>query len=284
MDSFDQLADFYDLDYPDTSDHAFLGHLVRVLDPDHLLEVPCGSGRNVPPLLAATKRLVTFMDVAPAMVRQASGRIPDGARARARAVQGDLRSLGVTAAVDLLICPREAFQLLGRSDAERALRSMAASITGDGFIVIDLFTFSARPPSPADDPPEYFTPDLDGWVDDWTKVMSDGSSVTRARRHGFTAEGAHFDMRYTIARGGAGQSRQVSLAFDMANYGYDEFGELARRCGLEVLATADGYLGGATTKPGSLRMVFVLGHDRGQQSAERLHRLSEAIPARSQVP
>jgi hypothetical protein len=282
MDSFDQLADFYDLDYPDTSDHAFLGHLVRALDPDHLLEIPCGSGRNVLPLLAATKRLVTFMDVAPAMVRQADGRIPDGERTRAQAVQGDLRSRR-TAAVDLLICPREAFQLLGRSDAERALRSMAASITRDGLIVIDLFTFSARPASPADAPPDYFTPDLDGWVDDWTKTMGDGSSVTRERRHSLTARGAHFEMLYTIARAGAGQSTQVNLAFDMANYGYDEFGELAGRCGLAVLATADGYGGGVTIGPGSLRMVFVLGHDRRQQSAERLHRLGEAIPARGQV-
>lgn len=284
MDSFDQLADFYDLDYPDTSDHAFLRHLVRALDPHHLLEIPCGSGRNVPPLLAATKRLVTFMDVAPAMVRQANGRIPDVERTRAQAVQGDLRFLSMSAAVDLLICPREAFQLLGRSDAERALRSMAANITRDGLIVIDLFTFSARPASPADAPPDYFTPDLDGWVGDWTKTMSDGSSVTRERWHTLTAGSAHFEMRYTIARAGAGQSGQVSLVFDMANYGYDEFGELVRRCGLAVLATADGYGGGVTTAPQSPRMVFVLGHDRGQQSAERLHRLGEAIPARGPVP
>ncbi len=279
MDSFDQLADFYDLDYPDTSDHAFLRHLVGVLDPGHLLEIPCGSGRNVMPLLSAAKRRVTFMDLAPAMAARAGERIPPDQRDRARAVPGDLRSVGPEGPFDLVICPREAFQLLSRSDAGQALRSMAGQLTSEGLIVIDIFTFSSRPCGPAGAPPDYFTPGLRDWADDWTRTMSDGSSLTRRRRHSQSADGVRFEMRYTILGAGLAGPRQLSLEFDMANYGYAEFGELARQSGLDVLATADSYAGGVTTAPRSPRMVFVLGHDRGQQDAERLDRIREAVTA-----
>ena len=278
MDSFDQLSGFYHLDYPDTSDHVFLKQLVSAVEPRHLLEIPCGSGRNILPLLDATARRVTFMDLAETMVHETGTRIPECERERARAVQGDIRSLGAIGEFDLVICPREAFQLLSRSDAAQALRSMAASITNEGLIVIDLFKFSPQPASPSDAPPDYFTPTDHGWVADWTRTTGDGSlTVTRRRCQSFTPDGVHLEMRYTLRAPGESEPRFASLAFDLTNYTDDEFHLLASQSTLDVLASFDGYGGAATTAPRSLRTVFVLGHDRGQEAAERLHRVREVI-------
>lgn len=145
MGSFAGLSSFYDLDYPDTADHAFLRRLAAAADPGHLLEIPCGSGRNVVPLLQASSRLVTFMDIAGEMAAEAGLRIPAAERTRAQAIPGDITSLPPGGEFDLVICPREAFQLLSQAEAARALRSLAAAITGAGLIVLDLFTFTRRP-------------------------------------------------------------------------------------------------------------------------------------------
>ncbi len=128
MGDFDPLAGFYDLDYPDTSDHDFLKRVVAAVGPGRLLEVPCGSGRNVAPLLEAAPGQVVFADLAESMVREAQAKIPATHRGRARAVVADLRSLGAAAEFDLVICPREAFQLVARPDAWLALGSMAAAL------------------------------------------------------------------------------------------------------------------------------------------------------------
>jgi SAM-dependent methyltransferase len=279
MDSFTQLSGFYDLDYPETSDHVFLAQLVRAVEPRHLLEVPCGSGRNVPVLLDAAAGRVTFMDLAETMAREASQRIPARERGRARAIQGDIRCVGATGEFDLVLCPREAFQLLSAADAARALSSLAASVTEDGLVVIDLFRFSREPSSPSDAPPDYFTPGTRGWVEDWTRTSRDARlTVTRRRRQSFTAEGVHFEMRYALASPGVSEPRSVSLAFDMTNYTQDEFGRLASLAHLDVLAAFDGY-GGAAAASRSPRTVFVLGHDRCQEAAERVHRIRDVIRA-----
>jgi SAM-dependent methyltransferase len=279
MNSFDELADFYDLDYQDSSDHVFLKQVVRAVEPRHLLEIPCGSGRNILPLLEAAQRRVTFMDLAETMVRQAGTRIPVRDRERARAVVGDLRSLGVINEFDLVICPREAFQLLPRSEAAQALRSMAASITSDGLIVIDLFNFSHQQASDSDSPPDYFKPSNSGWVNDWTRTTDDGLSVTRLRRQSRTADGVHFEMRYTLHRPGACPPHFVSMEFEMTNYSNRGFSELAGQCHLGVLAVLGGYGGTATTPAKSLREVFILGSDRCQETGKRWDRISEVITA-----
>lgn len=287
MDSFDELAGFYDLDYPDTSDHAFLTRLVRAADPAHLLEVPCGSGRNVQVLLAAAARRVTFMDLAEPMARQAADRIPARERERARAVQGDIRSLPAAGEFDLVICPREAFQLLSASDAARALRSMATSVARDGLVVIDLFYFCGRPASPSDAAPDYHTPAEHGWVVDWIRTAADGSlAVTRRRCQRFTSGGAHFEMRYALRQAGSAEPRLVSLAFDMTNYTRDAFLGLVGRSGLAALAAFDGYDGydGAAAAPPPLRTVFVLGHQGCQQAVERAHRVGKAVAAGRRAP
>lgn len=277
MSSFDQLSGFYDLDYPDTSDHVFLRQLVSAAGPRHLLEIPCGSGRNVLPLLDATTGLVTFMDLAETMAREADSRIPERERGRARAIQGDIRSLTRSDEFDLVICPREALQLLSRPDAALALRSMAASITAGGLVVIDLYSFSRQPASPLDAPPDYFSPDGHGWAEDWTRAKDDGSlTVTRHRRQTFTSLGVHFEMRYALRTGGSSEPRSVSLVFDVTNYTQAEFSRMARQAGFCVLAAFAGYCGDAGH---SLRTVFVLGRQGANEPPERVNRVREMITA-----
>ncbi len=279
MGSFAGLSSFYDLDYPDTADHAFLRRLAAAADPGHLLEIPCGSGRNVVPLLQASSRLVTFMDIAGEMAAEAGLRIPAAERTRAQAIPGDITSLPPGGEFDLVICPREAFQLLSQAEAARALRSLAAAITGAGLIVLDLFTFTREPAPPADTPPDYFSPVEHDWVQDWTRTApGDGLTVTRRRRQRFTAGGVHFEMRYALRVPGEPEPRRLSLEFDMTNHSPRRLRELAAGGGLDVLAAWAGY--GAA--PGrSLRTVYVLG--RGQQARERLERVRGQIAADRQA-
>lgn len=280
MDSFEQVSGFYDLDYPDRSDHVFLKQLVSAVDPRQLLEIPCGSGRNVAPLLGSTSRNVTFADLAETMVNQTGRRIPESERGRARAVVGDIRSLGTIGEFDLVICPREAFQLLSRSDAARALSSMAASIASEGLIVIDLFNFTREPASPSDTPPDYFSPQEHGWIEDWTRTTAGGGlTVTRRRRQSFTADGVHFEMRYTLRTAAESRPRFVDLTFDMTNHSHGGFRQLTNQSGLDVLGSFAGYGDAPTLTSRSLRTVFVLGHDRYQKGGKRLNRIRDEIAA-----
>lgn len=276
MGSFADLSGFYDLDYPDTADHDFLRRLVRAADPAHLLEIPCGAGRNVVPLLESSSRRVTFMDIAGEMAAEAGRRIPAAQRARARAIPGDITALPPGGEFDLVICPREAFQLLSPAEAARALRSLAAAITGTGLIVLDLFTFTREQAPPPDTPPDYFCPADHDWTEDWTRTSADGGlTVTRRRRQHFTAGGVHFEMGYTLRVRGEPEPRPLSLEFDMTNHSAEGLRELAAGGGLDVLAAWAGYDGAA---PGSsFRTVYVLGH--GQQARERLERVRGQIAA-----
>ncbi len=291
MASFEQLAAFYDLDYPDTSDHLFLAEFTRAADPARLLEIPCGSGRNVAVLLGASKREVTFADIAQAMADETGRRIPARERARAKAVVADMRALSQVGMFDLVVCPREAFQLLRRSEAARALACLTASLTDDGLMVIDVFRFTRDRASRADAPPDYFSPSAcdDGWVDDWTRTTADGSlRVTRERRQRFTAAGVHVDMRYELRDASDPEPERIDLEFDMTNYSAEAFGALASQSGLTVLAAYAGYDDARYAFPGlprsSLRSVYVLGHDRCQDGAERLNRIREKITANRRIP
>jgi len=285
MDSFEQLSGFYDVDYPDNSDHVFLKQLVSAVDPGNLLEIPCGSGRNVAPLLESTSGNVTFADIAETMVNETNRRIPKSERQRARAVVDDMRSLGTVGEFDLVICPREAFQLLNRSEGAQALSSMAATVASEGLIVVDLFSFTRAPASPSDAPPDYFSPsECDGWVEDWTRTTTDSSlTVTRRRRQSFTADGVHLEMRYTLRALAESEPRFIDLAFDMTNHSSDEFRRLAKQSGLDVLAAFAGYSDTPANTSRSLRTVFVLGHSRSQQGGERLDRIRNEIAADRRV-
>jgi SAM-dependent methyltransferase len=285
MDGFDQLADFYDIDYPDSSDHSFLTRLASAADPEHLLEIPCGAGRNVTPLLGATWRNVTFADRAQTMVDETAKRIAPSERGRARAVVADMTALGRRSEFDLVICPREAFQLLSPPDAACALESLAASLVGDGVLVIDLFDFGDGPVSPADAPPDYFSPQDQGWVQDWTRADAARElTVTRRRRQTRTDGGVHFELRYAVRGPADVPPRTVDLEFDMTNYPDDEFRELAKRSDLDVLAALAGYGPAVVGAPTARRTVYLLGHGRSQQGRDRVERICREIAADHRTP
>jgi SAM-dependent methyltransferase len=284
MDGFDQLSDFYDVDYPDSSDHGFLTRLASAVDPEHLLEIPCGAGRNVAPLLEGTSRNVTFADVAQGMVEETAKRIPASERRRAQAVVADMRALDRRGEFDLVVCPREAFQLLPPAEAPLALQSLAASLVEGGLLVVDLFDFSRRSVAAADAPPDYFSPQDHGWVEDWTRANGTGElTVTRRRRQTGTHHGVHFEMRYTVRPRDRSSARVLDLAFDMTNYRDGEFRELARRSGLDVLAALAGYGPAAADAPAA-RTVFLLAHGRSQQGRDRVERIRDEIGAGLQAP
>lgn len=231
------------------------------------------------PLLAATSRNVTFADVAPGMVSETARRIPPSERHRARAVLADMTALGRRGEFDLVVCPREAFQLLSPPDAARALESLGMSLADDGVLVVDLFDFGDGPVSPADASPDYFSPQDHDWVEDWTRADAARKlTVTRCRRQTRTHGGVHFELRYTVTRG-TSPARTVDLEFDMTNYANDELRALAKRSGLDVLAALAGY-GPAAAR----RTVYLLGHGRSQQGRDRVERVCREVAADRPAP
>lgn len=280
MGDFDPLAGFYDLDYPDTSDHEFLKLVVVAVDPGRLLEVPCGSGRNVAPLLEAARGQAVFADLAESMVREAQAKIPVPDRGRARVVVADLRSLGSLGAFDLVICPREAFQLVAPADAGLALGSMAAALREGGLVVLDLYRFGPQAAVAADAPPDYFLAGQVSWATDWTRSTPDARlKVRRHRRQRLIGGGVRFELRYAVwdrdaeVTPDSAVPQILELDFDLANYSGAEIAALARDCGMAVLAALPGY----SSVPSALRTVYVLGDERCQQSRERVHRIRAVV-------
>ena len=277
-DDYEEIAEFYWLDYDETGDHDFLKTVVESVNPRHVLEIPCGWGRNVVPILGATAGRVTFIDLSEPMTAQTRARIPASDRARARVLAADMRAVDLAAEFDLVICPRETIQMLDRADAGRALRSLGACMTDDGLIVVDLFAFTQSPAPRASAPPDYFEPREHGWQQDWIR-NAPGLSLTRRRRQWFTPSGVHIEYRYLVqAPLRRSEPRSIGLSFDMTNYHVEDFTELARDSGLEVLATFAGYHGAAATASDP-RTVFVLGRQPGQDNAERVRRLRRAVGA-----
>jgi hypothetical protein len=213
------------------------------------------------------------------MVNETAKRIPASERRRARAVVADMRRLDRRGEFDLVVCPREAFQLLRPAEAPLALESLAASLVDGGLLVIDLFDFVPGPASATDAPPDYFSPQDHGWVEDWTRTNATGElTVTRQRRQAGRDGGVHFEMRYTVKARNRSPARIVDLAFDMTNYTGDELRDLAQRSGLDVLAALAGYGPAAVGAPASRRTVFLLGRG-SQQGRDRVQRVCDEIGA-----
>ncbi|MDQ3648637.1 MAG: class I SAM-dependent methyltransferase [Actinomycetota bacterium] len=168
-----ERAAFYSYEHADTVDQRFLAQLARTAE-GPLLEVPCGSGRNLR-LLAVHGKRVTGVDIEPAMVAAARQAVADAAGVEVRL--GDMRSLSLAERVGLVLVPREAIQLLpSYTDALDALRSFQDLLRPGGTVMLDLATFAPGATKEQDLHPSYFDPRLpdDRRVRDWSRATPIG--------------------------------------------------------------------------------------------------------------
>lgn len=117
------------------------------------------------------------------MIRSLRARMPvSGCSAAVELLVGDMRSIDLGDQFDLVVCPRESFQLLeSEADALAALRAFRRHVGESGCLFLDLATFSRN--SRCSDPaaPEYFLAKATNgqWTRDWQKRTADGELLTR---------------------------------------------------------------------------------------------------------
>lgn len=131
--------DLYDLMHEDVVDDArYLGEFVQALgDEPRVLEMGCGSGRLLAPMLEAGA-WVTGIDPEPAMLRLAADRLADYGE-RLRLVPGDMRSARLSERFDLVVVGLNTFMhLLSTRDQITALERMHAALRPGGQLLLDL--------------------------------------------------------------------------------------------------------------------------------------------------
>jgi len=134
MDVYGKLARFYDLQHADlTADQVFYLHFARQAG-GPVLEVGCGTGRLMLPLLEAGID-VTGIDSSPAMLAVTRGKLGD----RVPLIEGDMRTAKLPRHYALIIISINTFMhLLTTDDQLQALKNLARHLAPGGQLIIDL--------------------------------------------------------------------------------------------------------------------------------------------------
>ena len=258
---YDERAAYYAVEHQHTNDHAFLTRLITP-EVNHILEIPCGVGRNVF-LLAQSGRRVVAVDLEPAMITQLQKRLEnytglDNIFPRV----GNMCTLDLQEHFDLIIVPQEAFQLLtDQSQARQALTSLARHLAPDGTLMVDLATYRSGRPSDAHLHPTYFDPTLpDGrLVHEWTRMAPAGTQIERSRiQHRLDDTRITVEFHYHI-RHTNGETHNRTAHIEMRCYAYKEFVEMAQKSRLAPRAIYRNYHA-EPFGPDAVRMIFLLQH------------------------
>lgn len=223
--TYGDRARFYDVEYALIDDQAFLKSLVTD-NVRSILEVPCGAGRNMQ-WLAKTGREVTLADIEPAMIVRVKERLEASASVfqdTVSATVADMRNLTLDKEFDLILVPKEALQLLAnREQVAAALASMKEHLSQDGLLMVDLCTFDKDRLGRKYMYPGYFDPESEDGVLalDWTKSLSSGEKLSRARVQNRNNTKISIEYRYTLSGCGraprAWSSEITLLKLNLAN-------------------------------------------------------------------
>src|SRR5215208_5974965 len=118
-----------------------------------VLELACGSGRVLVPLVRAGHRVVG-LDASPHMLTRTREKLQSagfGDAGRVRLIQGDMRAFELDELFDLAVIAAKSFAyLVTRADQQRALAATAAHLRPGGLLVLDLLhpspTWLLEPP------------------------------------------------------------------------------------------------------------------------------------------
>jgi SAM-dependent methyltransferase len=149
---FDQLARYYDWEHHDYDADIplYLDFARRTGGP--ILEVACGTGRLMVPLLEQGERVVGIDSSGPMLERARQAIRRAGVVARATLHQADVRTLDLGEQFRLAIFGLDSFGLLPTVDDQlAALRRIRQHLEPDGLLVIDLSNGNGRGAEPADE-------------------------------------------------------------------------------------------------------------------------------------
>ena len=134
MDAYEKLARFYDLDHAHlAADSILYLHMARHAG-GPVLEVGCGSGRLLSPLVEAGIE-ATGIDSSPAMLALARRKVGE----QVTLIEGDMRTAALPGRYALIIISINTFMhLLTTDDQLAALTNLAHCLAPDGRLIIDL--------------------------------------------------------------------------------------------------------------------------------------------------
>ena len=142
--TYEAFAPFYDRYTSDHGHDEWMADLDRILRAhglrgDRLLDVACGTGRSLVPMLRRGYR-VTGCDRSPAMVERARAKLG----ARGETVVADMRALPWRERFDAATCVDDSINyLLSLADVVAALRSIRDALAPGGLLVFDVNALGA---------------------------------------------------------------------------------------------------------------------------------------------
>jgi SAM-dependent methyltransferase len=139
--AYETFAGIYD-EFNDANDYEmWFGALLPKLETlglrhGALLDVACGTGRAIPPMLRRGWT-ISACDISPAMLAKAREKFPEGVSFDVR----DMRELPVYGSFELVWALNDPVNyLLGDDDLKTALAAMGANLAPDGLLVFDCNT------------------------------------------------------------------------------------------------------------------------------------------------
>ena len=178
---------------------------------------------------------------------------------------GDMRTLHLDEAFDLVIVPREAIQLLDDdADVRATLATGARHLPPGGRMIVDLAMIGTPGPHAAGLTPDYYDPDIpDGvCVSEWTRSLGDREWLTRWRVQQHDADGGvRITFHYRQSRGErAGAAEPIaswSSQIRLQNHDVEKVAGFARANHLSPLAVYGDY-SGRPYRDGQIRAVLDL--------------------------
>lgn len=254
--TYAERARFYDIEYDETTDRNFLRSLVTD-EIGSVLEIPCGAGRNAE-WLSRIGRFVTLADLEPRMVERTEKRLRAlGAGPRIRTVVADMRHLALGQKFDLILVPREAFQLLtDRRDALSSVRSFREHLAPSGKLFIDLATFAVDRFGEHGLYPSYFDPEKRSGrhIEEWSRDLPEGGTLTRSRVQ--RVEGDTVCAEYTYEVRADGFLDRWRSEVRLKRYDLGQAIRLLEEGGMKTVRTYRNYRG-APYAPGAGRILLM---------------------------
>lgn len=153
MDNYHRRAQFYRFEYTDMSDFLFLSRFL--IGEKKVLECPCGVGRTLE-LHARFKNRVSFGDKSITMLEGVRKKCVEmGLINQFNLIHLDITRFDLKEKFDLIIVPKESFQLLTRNKAIKALRCLKQHLSNTGRLLIDVVDLVPLPTKYSY--PEYLT-------------------------------------------------------------------------------------------------------------------------------
>lgn len=224
---FDQLARYYDWEHADYDIDVPLYQEFARRTGGPILELACGSGRLMGPLLELGEEVVGIDSSAPMLerARQVLSRGASGMPRRATLQQADVRHLRLKRRFQLAIYGLDSFGLLdGINDQLAALRSIREHLEPGGLLILDVSNGNGRGAEPTDELVlqfDGFDPETGLPLSKWTARSTD---------HGEQVD--HYTYFYDQV-GADGLVRRSVVRLDLRYFGRFELELLLQQAGLE---------------------------------------------------